>query len=72
MFTDEELWQMRVEIICDHLIDRDDYFALSGEEVTAFLDWARDNYGNFYDIDGLAIDQMFDKWITSVWQRKAA
>lgn len=71
MFTEAELWQMQVEVICDHLIDRDDYFALDGDQVVAFLEWAKVRHIDFNDIDGLDIDQMFDKWL-SEQERKAA
>lgn len=71
MFTEAELWQMQIETICDHLIDRDDYFALDGDQVVAFLEWAKVRHIDFTDIDGLDIDQMFDKWL-SEQARKAA
>lgn len=72
MLTQEDIWQFQIERICDHLIDRDDYFELDGDEVQAFLDWAKVNVDNFTDIDGVMIDQMFDSWMKSVGQRKAA
>lgn len=63
MFTEAELWQMQVETICDHLIDRDDYFALDGDQVVAFLEWAMEHHTDYTDIDGLEIDIMFEAWL---------
>jgi hypothetical protein len=58
-----EAQQVRLEQVCDHLIDRDDYFTLDTHELDDFLSWMEVNYHNYTDIDGLDIDQMFDAWL---------
>lgn len=64
MWTKAEQWQMQVQEICDHLIDRDDYFQLGGDEISAFLEWAAKHWHDFSDVDGLEIDAMFNKWLS--------